>query len=112
MSSREALRIAKQIVEIENKMSPLKQKLTELQKEFNEVTGLGSGKTTVNVKSSIIDLFKKEPGKEFTVVEIKKLSGVQTSDATMRATISRLCNIDKMIERVGQGRYKLISKSE
>lgn len=116
-NSKEALKIARQIVELEMKIEPLKQELATLQKYFEalvsgddidlEISRVGS---PANLTLRLKEVFKEASGETLTIQELlQRIPEAQAS--TLRSTLSRLVK-DEFVQSVDRGQYRYAKNTD
>lgn len=116
-NSKEALKIARQIVELEMRIEPLKQELAALQKQFEAmVTGdeadfeTSRAGSPANLTLKLKEIFKEASGETISIQELlQKIPEAQAS--TLRSTLSRLVK-DEFVQSVDRGQYRYSGDSE
>jgi hypothetical protein len=105
--TKEAMKIARQIIELEGQIEPLKKQLANLQKQFATLVQHTHEAPASNLTVTLRDIFKNAPEETFSLVSLaEKLPGSQAP--TIRSTVSRLVK-SQFVEPVGRGQYRLKS---
>jgi hypothetical protein len=105
--TKEAMRIARQIIDLEGQIEPLKKQLSTLQKQFATLMQHTHDVPVSNLTVSLKEIFKNAPDETFSLLALaEKLPGSQAP--TIRSTVSRLVGA-KFLESVGRGQYRLKS---
>lgn len=117
----EALKITRKIVELENQIAKLKSEISKLENEFESLvepktqfnhtlnySGIYSNSEdwwSQNITQRVKHFFINNPDRAFSIDALQSLIPEASSD-TLRATVSRLANKEKVIRNVNRGIYQ------
>lgn len=115
-TNKDALKIARQIVELEAQIEPLKNRLATLQRQFSAIisgndafdseASSTNSEATPNITELLKNIFRNAPESVFTVSDLQQALPANTPQSTIRSTISRLANQKNGVQQVSRGHYQ------
>lgn len=123
----EALKITRKIIELEDKITALRSEIAMLEREFDVVIDRKSDfrqgvyfsgslpwsedSFSQSIAQKVKSYFTNNPDREVSIDLLHSFIPEAQPD-TLRATVSRLANKDKLIKNIDRGVYKYLSDDE